>query len=56
VVGNLLGVLDGAAVLELGSDAGGSKGVVADVFGQAYGLGPAFNHPPGVDAVHRTVS
>ncbi len=54
MVGDLLGVLDGAAILEVGGDAGGSEGVVADFFGQADGLGSAFDHPPGLDAVHRT--
>ncbi len=33
VVGDLLGLLDGAAVLEVGGDAGGPEGVVADRFG-----------------------
>ena len=51
MVGDLLGVLDGAAAFEVGGDAGGPEGVVADVFGQADGLGPAFDHPQGVVAV-----
>jgi hypothetical protein len=53
VVGDLLGVLDGAAVLEVGGNAGGPEGMIANVSGQADCLGTPFDHPPGVDAVHR---
>jgi len=40
-------VLDGAAVFQVGGDAGCPEGMVAYFFGQANGLGPAFDHPPG---------
>ena len=38
MVGDLLGVFDGAAVLQVGGDAGRPEGMVADVLGQADGL------------------
>jgi hypothetical protein len=53
VVGDLLGVFDGAAVFQVSGDAGGPEGVVANVFGQADRLGPSFYHPQGVVAIHR---
>jgi REP element-mobilizing transposase RayT len=37
------------------ADAGRPESLVADLFGQANGLGPALDHPPGVDAVHGLV-
>jgi len=47
-------MLDRAAFFQVGLDACHPEGLVADLFGQADGLGPAFDHPPGVDAVHGT--
>src|SRR4051812_5221796 len=53
VGGDPLGVLDGAAVLAEGGDAGGPEGVAADPPRQARRRGPASDHDPGVPAVQR---
>src|SRR4051812_1371922 len=52
VVGNLLGLFQGAAVRPECRDAGGAERMAADAFGKPCGLGPALNHLPGVVAVH----
>ncbi len=46
--GDLLGVLDGAAVFQVGGDAGGPEGMAACCVGQPGGLGTAFHHVEGV--------
>ena len=53
MVGDLLGLLDGAAVLEVGSDANRPESMISDFVEQANRLGPAFDHPLGVVEVHR---
>jgi len=51
VRGNGLGVLDGAAVFQVGGDAGGAEGVAADaVDAHAAGQGAALDHPEHVGA------
>src|SRR3954451_17495258 len=45
--------VDGAATLQVGGDAGGPERIAANLFGQADRLCPLFDHPLGVDAVHR---
>ena len=54
VVGDPLGVLDGAAFFEVGGDAGGPEGMAADGFGQADGVGTAFNHIECVAGIERS--
>lgn len=51
--GDLLGLLDGSAVFEVGGDAGGPEGVVADAGGEAGGDGPALDHVEGVATAER---
>jgi len=53
VGGDLLGAFDGAAVFEIGGDAGCPKSVAEDCFWQACGPGTPLGHPDGVVAVHR---
>ena len=53
MVGDGLGVLDGAAVFKIGGDAGCPKRVIANRFGQAKGFGPAFDHVEGIPAGQR---
>jgi hypothetical protein len=43
VIGDVLGFFDGAAVLAEDGDAGGAEGVAGNRFGQADGLGAAWN-------------
>src|SRR5574337_793308 len=47
-----LGVFDGAAVLQVGSDAGGPEGVAAGGRGESGFFGAALDHPQHVHAVH----
>ena len=53
VVGDGLGVLNGAAVLQVGGDAGCPKAMVANGFGQVNGLRSPFNHSERIVRVHR---
>ena len=41
-------MLDGAAVLQVGGDAGGPEGMIADFLRQADAVGPAFDYGHGV--------
>ncbi len=51
--GDLLGVLECPAVLEVGGDAGGAERVVADRGFDSGSCGPSADHPPGVSLGHR---
>lgn len=53
MVGDLLGMLDGAAILQVGGDAGGPKRMAANGFRQANCFRPHLDHPQGVVPVHR---
>jgi len=46
--GHGLRVFQRATVVEVGGDAGGAEGVIADGIGSADGLGPALDHVGGV--------
>ena len=54
--GYLLGFFDGAAIFEVGSDAGGSKRVAADFGGQSRSLGSTGNHQINFNPIEAAVS
>ena len=56
VGGNSLGVLDGAAVLEVGGDARGPERVAARRRGKGGGRGATLDHPEDVNAASSAVS
>jgi hypothetical protein len=45
-------MLNGAAVFQVGGDAGGAEGMAADGGIKVAGFGSHLCHPPGIDAVH----
>jgi hypothetical protein len=56
VIGDLLGMLDAAAVFEVGGDAGCPEGVIANAVGQANGFRTSFNHIQCVACIKRAAA